>query len=53
MHLASRDSVHDAYMDAATGFPTSAFTILETEKPWAELDGQDARLTKFKVARSK
>ena len=53
MHLASRDSVHDAYMDAATGFPTSALTILETEKPWAELDGQDARLIKFKVARSK
>ena len=42
MHLASRDSDHDAYMDAATRFPTSGLTVLETEKSWAELDGQDA-----------
>ena len=52
MHLASRDSDHDAYMDAASRFPTSALTVLETEKPWAELDGQDARITKFKVPRA-
>jgi phosphohistidine phosphatase len=52
MHLASRDSDHDAYMDAATRFPTSALTVLETEKSWAELDGQDARITKFKVPRA-
>ncbi|GAC1476865.1 MAG: hypothetical protein NVS1B16_07610 [Pseudarthrobacter sp.] len=51
MHLASRDSNHDAYMDAATRYPTSALTVLETEKTWAELDGQDARITKFKVPR--
>lgn len=53
MHLASRDSDHDAYMDAATRYPTSAFTVLELEKPWAELDGQDARLTHFTVPRPK
>jgi phosphohistidine phosphatase len=52
MHLASRDSDHDAYMDAATRYPTSALTVLETEKTWAELDGQDARITKFKVPRA-
>jgi phosphohistidine phosphatase len=52
MHLASRDSDHDAYMDAATRFPTSALAVLETEKPWAELDGQDARITRFKVPRA-
>jgi phosphohistidine phosphatase len=52
MHLASRDSDHDAYMDAATRFPTNALTVLETEKPWAELDGQDARITRFAVPRS-
>ena len=44
MHLASRDSNHDAYMDAATRYPTSGLTVFETEKSWAELDGQDARL---------
>ena len=32
MHLASRDSNHDAYMDAATRYPTSALTVMETEK---------------------
>ncbi|MEE2522501.1 histidine phosphatase family protein [Pseudarthrobacter sp. J75] len=53
MHLASRDSDHDAYMDAATKYPTSALSVLETEKPWAELDGQDAVLTRFAVPRSK
>ncbi|MEQ4520219.1 histidine phosphatase family protein [Pseudarthrobacter sp. B907] len=53
MHLASRDSNHDAYMDAATRYPTSGLTVFETEKPWAELDGQDARLTHFKVPRAK
>ena len=51
MHLASRDSDHDAYMDAATRYPTSALTVLETETSWSELDGQDARLTRFKVPR--
>jgi phosphohistidine phosphatase len=52
MHLASRDSNHDAYMDAANRFPTSGLTVLETEKSWAELDGQDARITHFKVPRA-
>ena len=36
----------------ATRFPTSGLTVLETEKPWAELDGQDAKLTHFKVPRA-
>lgn len=53
MHLASRDSNHDAYMDAASKYPTSALTVLETEKPWAELDGQDARLVSFAVPRAR
>lgn len=53
MHLASRDSNHDAYMDAATRWPTSALTVMETERSWDELDGQDARLTHFKVPRAK
>ncbi len=53
VHLASRESNHDAYMDAATRYPTSALTVLETEKSWAELDGQDARLTSFAVPRAK
>jgi phosphohistidine phosphatase len=53
MHLASRDSNHDAYMDAATRYPTSGLSVFETDKSWAELDGQDARLTHFKVPRAK
>ena len=53
MHLASRDSEHDAYMDAATRYPTNALTVLETEKTWAELDGQDARITSFTVPRAR
>ena len=32
MHLASRDSDHDAYMDAATRYPTSAMTVHGTRK---------------------
>jgi phosphohistidine phosphatase len=28
-------------------------TVMELEKPWAELDGQDARLTHFAVPRPK
>jgi phosphohistidine phosphatase len=39
-------------MDAATRYPTNALTVLETEKSWAELDGQDARITRFKVPRA-
>lgn len=53
VHLASRDSNQDAYMDAATKYPTSALTVMETEKPWAELDGQDARLVSFAVPRTR
>lgn len=51
MHLASRDSDQDAYMEAASSYPTSGITVLETEKTWAELDGQDARITHFVVPR--
>ena len=52
-HLASKDSKDDALSTATTRYPTSAFTVLETEKPWAELDGQDARVTKFVVPRAR
>jgi phosphohistidine phosphatase len=52
LHLASRDSDHDAYLDAANHFPTTGLAVLEHDKPWAELDGQDARLTHFAVPRA-
>src|SRR5579859_860020 len=52
LHLASRDSDQDAYLDAANHFPTTGLAVLEVDKPWAELDGQDARLTDFAVPRA-
>lgn len=52
LHLASRESDQDAYMDAASHFPTTGLAVLEVDKPWSELDGQDARLTHFAVPRA-
>lgn len=52
-HLASTDSDEEAELDATSRYPTSAFTVLEIEKPWAELDGQDARVTRFVVPRAR
>src|SRR4051794_39559377 len=51
LRLASRDSDQDAYMDLASGFPTSAFAVLEHAGDWATLDGQDAQLKTFVVPR--
>ena len=53
LQLASRDSDQNAYMDAASHFPTSGLAVFETEVPWGELDGQDARLVRFAVPRAK
>jgi len=50
--LADRDSDQAAYLDMAEHYPTSGITVLESVKPWAELDGQDARLTSFEVPRA-
>lgn len=51
LRLASRDSDQDAYMDLAERFPTSAFAVLQHSLSWAELDGQDAKLSNFVVPR--
>lgn len=51
LRLASRDSDQDAYMNLASGYPTSAFSVLEHTGDWATLDGQDARVTHFVVPR--
>lgn len=51
MALASAQSDEEAYADATSRFPTSSFAILELTKPWAELDGHDARLVRFVVPR--
>ncbi|MET1035766.1 MAG: histidine phosphatase family protein [Arthrobacter sp.] len=51
MRLASVDSSEDAVMDMATRYPTLGLTVMEIEKPWAELDGRDARITHFEVPR--
>jgi phosphohistidine phosphatase len=50
--LASPDSDDDASAAAASRYPTSAFAVLETRAPWAELDGQDARIARFVVPRA-
>ncbi|WP_285725686.1 SixA phosphatase family protein [Psychromicrobium xiongbiense] len=52
MHLASRESDQAAYLEAAERFPTSAMAVFDLgNTPWAELDGQDARLSDFVVPR--
>lgn len=51
LRLAARDSDQDAYLDLAERFSTSAFAVLEHSLTWAELDGQDARLTDFVTPR--
>ncbi|GAB3651588.1 histidine phosphatase family protein [Zhihengliuella somnathii] len=51
MQLASVRSDEAAVMDAATSYPPLGLSVLEVEKPWAELDGRDARLTDFIVPR--
>jgi phosphohistidine phosphatase len=38
-------------MDMASHYPTSGLTVLEHAKSWAELDGRDAKVTKFVVLR--
>ncbi|MBW4095544.1 MAG: histidine phosphatase family protein [Acidobacteria bacterium] len=51
LRLASRDSAEQAYMDVASGFPTSGCAVFTHDLPWAELDGADAMLTDFVVRR--
>ncbi|POH75466.1 SixA phosphatase family protein [Arthrobacter glacialis] len=51
LRLASRDSDQDAYMDLASGFPTSGFAVFDYTGDWATLDGQDAQLSNFVVPR--
>jgi phosphohistidine phosphatase len=52
MRLASVTSDEEAVMEMATRYPTSGLTVMETDKPWAELDGRDARVTDFIVRRA-
>jgi phosphohistidine phosphatase len=51
MRLASVESSEDAVMDMASHYPTLGLTVMEIAKPWAELDGRDARVTDFVVPR--
>jgi phosphohistidine phosphatase len=51
LRLAARDSDEQAYMQLAMSYPTSALAVFEHDKPWAELDGPDARVTAFVVPR--
>ncbi|MGJ9404312.1 SixA phosphatase family protein [Arthrobacter sp. KK5.5] len=51
MRLASVDSFEEDVMEMATRYPTLGLTAMEITKPWAELDGRDARITHFVVPR--
>jgi phosphohistidine phosphatase len=51
MRLASVASDEEAVMELATRYPTLGLTVMEVAKPWAELDGRDARVTEFVVPR--
>ncbi|MBM6623162.1 histidine phosphatase family protein [Micrococcaceae bacterium RIT802] len=51
MSLASVASEEEPVMELATRYPTLGLTLLEVDKPWAELDGRDARVTGFVVPR--
>ncbi|GAB3125602.1 SixA phosphatase family protein [Glaciibacter psychrotolerans] len=50
--LASAHSQALAYQQATARFPTSALAVLTVDKPWVELDGQDALLQRFVVPRA-
>ncbi|GAA1353229.1 hypothetical protein GCM10009595_16590 [Falsarthrobacter nasiphocae] len=47
MRLASMDSDQEAVIEMATEYPTAGLCLFETDTPWAELDGRDARLLSF------
>lgn len=52
MQLASADSDEEAVISMASNYPTLGLSAFEFEKPWAELDGRDAKLVHFVVPRS-
>lgn len=47
MHLASVHSAEDPVIQMARTWPTAGLARFTVDKPWAELDGRDARLTDF------
>lgn len=51
MRLASVDSNEEAVYELAMDYPTLGLTVLQTEKPWAEIDGRDMQVTHFAVPR--
>lgn len=51
MRLASVDSDEEAVYELAMDYPTLGLTVLQSEKPWAEIDGRDMRVTNFVVPR--
>lgn len=51
MRLASADSDEEAVYELAMDYPTLGLTVLQTEKPWSEIDGRDMQVTDFVVPR--
>ena len=49
MELASVYSEEDPVIRMAGSWPTAGVAHLQFDKPWAELDGRDARLVAFQV----
>lgn len=51
LRLATPDSDYDAVLALADGCPTAGLAVFEVPGSWAGLDGADARLVDFTVAR--
>lgn len=49
MELASVHSEEESVIRMAGSWPTAGVAHLQLDKPWAELDGRDARLVAFQV----
>ena len=51
MRLAAVESDEEAVYELAMDYPTLGLTVLQTDKPWAEIDGRDMKVTNFVVPR--
>lgn len=47
MELVSPDSAEQTVLSMAEHWPTAGLAVFDVDKPWAALDGRDARLTQF------
>ena len=48
LHLASRDSEHDAVLDASAEFSEASLAVLRVRGDWSEVEGADAELLAYR-----